>query len=87
MGVLKTLRELDDRDADCVMLSIEYLTEALTDDPNPSLSQRIPRVMLNHLYELHKLRDHDIYNAVAFSFIEDAEVKAFKRHQEMYCDA
>lgn len=47
-------------------------------------SGNTPKALLNHLTELHRLRDHDIYNAVAFSFMEDGEVEAFKHHQEMY---
>jgi len=74
---------LSDQGADLVMAEIEYMTLAVD---FLDISKAQANAMLNHLYELHRLRDIELYNDLCEIIYEDRDLllsRVFSQLTEM----
>lgn len=76
---------MSEKDADIVMLGLDYLEDQITDNPDPSLSQLVPRKVLAHLYQLHQLRDAAIYSDLRHMCALARDTITLLKIDEMYC--
>jgi hypothetical protein len=60
---------LSDQGADLVMSLIEDLTKSVINDAYVGALPAVANAMLNHLYDLHKLRDYEVVIWAADRFV------------------